>query len=483
MKSLAKRKNVKLLRQDANREENADMSVVFSCEKKSSAFASMSGAGLFVLIFFLFFVSPSLYAKPKNKVLVLPVTGTINGATALFIERSQNKAAQEDYSLLILEINSNGGLVDSAQKIKKLLLSDKVKTAAFVNNHALSAAALIAICCNNIYMAQGSDMGAATPFKMNTSGTSIAPVEAKFLSAFKAEFTSAAEARHRDIRLAAAMVDPEHETIDGLVKKGEILTFTTEQAYQHGYCDGIVKDAADIAMMQGFPSNVQIDRVKPTPFEKYVMYLRTPWVTGLVFAVGFWGIVIEIFMPGFGVFGVIGVLAMLSFFWQSFFMHLAGFEMILLFGLGVLLLLLEIFVIPGFGVTGFSGILCIIGSVIMGFGGLQQIWDAITALLLYSFIFGFLAWKLIPRTKLLHPLINDTAMTPEAGYTAVEPSLYEHLKGMEGMTASVCRPSGKIRVGGELYDAVSEGEFIESGEHVLVINVEGNKITVRRIAG
>ena len=188
-------------------------------------------------------------------------------------------------------------------------------------------------------------------------------------------------------------------------------------------------------------------------------------------------------MPGFGVFGVIGILAMLSFFWQSFFMHLAGFEMILLFGLGILLLLLEIFVIPGFGVTGFSGILCIIGSVIMGFGGLQQTWDAITALLLYSFVFGFLAWKLIPRTKLLHPLINDTAMTPEAGYTAVEPSLYEHLKGMEGVTASVCRPSGKIRVGGELYDAVSEGEFIESGEHVLVINVEGNKITVRRIAG
>ncbi len=378
----------------------------------------------------------------------------------------------------MLEINSNGGLVTAAQEIKTALLESRVKTIAYVKGRALSAAALIAISCQKILMEPGSEMGAATPFQL--MGDGVRAAEEKFVSAFRAEFESAAEKNRRPTNLAGAMVDKNHDEIPGLVKRGEILTLTTEKAANHGYCDFIVSSIESGLRQLKIEAN-PLERVEPTSGEWIARWLTNPNISVLLFSAGVWLIILEFAVFGWGILGWLGLLLLALFFGGHLFAYLAGLEAVLLFVFGMVLLLIEIFIIPGFGLTGIAGILSLCVSIIMVFGGIYSAVYAIGKIMAISILMIVALYYFAPRLKLFDGFVLKQELTTEAGFVAVDSAQFTHLLNLEGITQCPCRPAGIARIGTERVDVVSEGDFIERNQRVIVVRVEGQKIVVRAL--
>ncbi len=443
-------------------------------------------AGLLSLLFIplLFAAFPaeaqSATSGKGETVLVVPITGEIDSGLSFFLQRMIRRAERENVKAVILEVNSNGGLVDAAQEMKDALLRSGVTTVGYVKGRALSAAALITISCHRIFMEPGSEMGAATPIKI--MGTSIKAAEAKFVSAFRGEFESAAEARKRPKTLAASMVDKEVDAIPGLRKRGEILTLTSESALQHGFCDAVVTSLDGVLRRLNL-EQATIERAEPTSGEKIARWLTHPNVSVLLFTIGFWCLVLEFLVFGWGLLGWFGLVCFALFFGGHLFAYMAGFEAVLLFGIGFLLLLAEIFVIPGFGVTGIAGIGAMCAGLVITFGGIYTAVYSIAKIMALSIVMIVVLYNLGPKLKLFDRFVLKEAMTTEAGFVAVDGHAFDKLLHMEGTTVSTCRPAGIVRIGPDKYDVTSDGEFIERGKPITVIAVEGTKIVVREVKG
>ncbi len=435
---------------------------------------------VFLFFVFIIFFKPNLaFAEEANKkVFVVPVNGEIDNGLSFFLQRQIRRAEKENASAIILEVNSNGGLVTASQEMKDALLKSKVRSIAFINGRALSAAALVSIACKNIYMAPGSEMGAATPITLIGGGVKAA--EPKFVSAFEGEFGATAEARNREPSLAKAMVNPNHDSIEGICPRGEILTLTAESAFKHGYCDQITATLTAVLRAASL-ENSEVESIVPTSSEIIARYLTNPTVSTLLFTIAFWCMVIEFYIPGFGIFGILSIICFALFFGGHLFAYMAGFEILIIFVVGLVLLLLEIFVIPGFGLTGITGILCLCVSIIQLYGGFVEALYAIGYLLLYTAIAVYLIYKIAPKLGIFNFLILKEKMKTEEGFVAVAPDAHIDLLGLQGVTLSICRPSGIAKIGSERYDVVSEGDFIEKGEHIIVKKVDGNKIVVKKM--
>jgi membrane-bound serine protease (ClpP class) len=413
-----------------------------------------------------------------NHVLVIPIKGDIDTGLSFFVQRIIRRAEREKVKAIVLEINSNGGLVTAAQEIKDALLNTRVTTLAYIKGRALSAAALIAISCKKIAMAPGSEMGAATPIML--VGTSVQAAEAKFVAAFRGEFEASAEARRRPKALAAAMVDKDHETIPGLVARGEILTMTTETANSHGYCD-VIATSLDYALKKLQLEPNPLETVEPTSGESFARFLTNPNVSVLLFTAGVWCLILEFLVFGWGILGWAGLVLLALFFGGHLFAYLAGMEALLLFVIGTVLLLLEIFVIPGFGITGVTGILSVSMSVILVFGGVSTAVYAIGKFVALSIVMVVGLYFIGPKIRLFDRLILKEKLGTDEGYVAVDVNQYNHLLNMEGLTKSTCRPAGVALINNQRIDVVSDGEFIERNKRVTVVAVEGTKVVVREL--
>lgn len=411
-------------------------------------------------------------------VMIVPIKGEIDSGISFFLQRMLRRAEREEARAVILEINSNGGLVTASQEMKDALLHSKVTTIAYVKGRALSAAALVTISCHRIFMEPGSETGAATPFKI--MGASIQAAEAKFVAAFRGEFEAAAEARKRPKTLAASMVDKDVDAIPGLRKRGEILTLTSESALQHGYCDAIVTSVDGILRRLNL-ENATVERTEPTSGETVARWLTNPNVSVLLFTIGFWCLVLEFLVFGWGLLGWFGIVCFALFFGGHLFAYMAGFEAVLLFGIGFFLLLAEIFVIPGFGITGIAGIGAMCAGLVITFGGIYIAAYAIAKITALSIVMIVGLYNLGPRLKLFDRFVLKEAMTTEAGFVAVDGHAFDKLLHMEGTTVSPCHPSGIVRIGQTKYDVTSDGDFIERGRPITVIAIEGTKIVVREV--
>lgn len=477
MRNQVKSRKEKLLKLAANKEgaDNSAYQIRFNDPIKTHRVFM----GFVMLIFMLALSAGNVFAQASGTVMIVPVHNDIDDGLSFFIQRMLRRAEQEQITAVILEINSNGGLVTASQEIKDALLRSKVTTVAYVRGRALSAAALIAISCHKIYMEPGSEMGAATPIML--LGPSVKAAEEKFVSAFRAEFESAAEARKRPKAIAGAMVDKNHDSIPGLSNKGDIVTLTSETAFKHGYCDQIVATTSSVLRIMGL-ENASIERVEPTSAEWLARWLTNPNISVIIFTIGFWCLIIEFFIAGFGFFGWFGIACLALFFGGHLFAYLAGLESLILFLIGLILLLLEIFVIPGFGITGVAGILAVSFSIILVFGGIYSALFAMASIITYSMLFmiGIYFWG--PRLKLFDRFVLKDEMTADQGFVAVEVGAYDHLVGLEGVAVSPCRPSGKVKIGDERYDVVSDGDFIEKGARVQVRKVDNNKVVVRQLS-
>jgi membrane-bound serine protease (ClpP class) len=438
------------------------------------------GLGLFAVLV----SSRFLFAQKTPVVYVAPIEGIIDLGLAPYVQRVLNEATDAGAAAVILEINTFGGRVDAAVLIRDALLNARVRTVAFVNKRAISAGALISLAAEKIVMADGGTIGAATPVQMGQPGAPAQPVEEKTVSYVRKEFRATAETRKRPPLIAEAMVDADVE-IPGLIQKGKLLTLTTEEALKHKVADFRAETIESVLEHLGLAGS-QVRRVSPNWAEELVRFLTNPIVSSLLMTIGMLGIILEIRTPGFGVPGLLGITSLGLFFWGHWLVQLAGWEEMLLVGSGLALLVLEVFVIPGFGLAGVLGIGALLAGLSLSLIGGGATWEFVIKAVGRVIISIFLALaaslvmlRFLPRLPFGRRLILETGLPAGEGYASA-PAGDSSWLGKSGTVFSPLRPAGIAEIDGERVDVVSDGEFIDSGTPIVVTRVDGNRIVVRR---
>lgn len=408
----------------------------------------------------------------------IPVSGVIELGLAPFIERSLRDAEQAGASAAILDIETPGGRVDAAQRIANALTESPIPVYAFVNHRAFSAGALIALATDGVFMRSGSVIGAATPV---TGEGQKAPE--KIVSAMRSEMRALAESRGLDPRVAEAMVDEDIE-IPGVVDQGKLLTLTTDEAVRLGYATE-VESYADLLDRLGL-ADAETLSAEINWAERLVRFLTNPVLTPLLLSLGFLGLLIEVKTPGFGLAGGAGLLSLGLFFGSHYLVGLAGLEELLVLGLGLVLLGIEVFVVPGFGVFGILGILGIVGGIYMSLlGQFSTVVDYTTAagVIATSIILVLItAWAIVrtlPSNSRLarSGILLGQRTSRETGYLSAAARV--ELVGLEGTAVTDLRPAGVGIFGDERIDVVAETGWIEEGTPIRIIRAEGYRHVVR----
>jgi membrane-bound serine protease (ClpP class) len=416
-------------------------------------------------------------------VYVAPIEGIIDLGLAPFVRRVLDEAGEAGADAVVLEINTFGGRVDAAVLIRDALLVSRVKTVAFVNKRAISAGALISLAAETIAMADGGTIGAATPVQIGAPGGPAQPVEEKTVSYMRKEFRATAESRKRPPLVAEAMVDAD-VAIPGLIEKGKLLTLTTVEALEHKVAD-FRADTLEAVLARLGLAGAEVRPTAPNWAERVVRFLTHPVLSSVLMTIGILGIIVELRTPGFGIPGALGLTSLALFFWGHWLVRLAGWEELLLVGLGLVLLALEFFVVPGFGVTGVLGIVALLGGLtlsLLGAGattqGVVEAAGRVALSLLVAIAGAVGLLRLLPRLPYGRRLILDTGLGSLAGYASA-PEADRRWEGKRGTAASPLRPAGIAEIEGERVDVVSQGEYVEPGTPIEVIRVEGNRIVVR----
>ncbi|UQA58654.1 NfeD family protein [Polyangium aurulentum] len=425
-------------------------------------------------------------AEPARPVVyVAPIEGTVDNGLAPYVQRAVREAEGAGAALLVLPIDTFGGRVDAAVVIRDALLDARVPTVAFIAPRAISAGALIALAAEDIVMATGATIGAAAPVIAGPDGLA-APAGEKATSYVRKEFRATAEARGRPPEIFEAMVDESVE-IAGVVEKGKLLTLTTEEALLLGVAERRA-DGIDELLAQRGLSGADIRTTAPNWAERLVRFLTMPALSSLLLAIGMLGLFVEIRTPGFGVPGLLGLFCLGLFFWSHALVELVGWEEIALIAVGVALLALEAFVISGFGIAGVLGILALLaglGMSLLGAGVTARgVLGAATqvAVALGGALGGAaLLLRFLPRLPFARSLVLASGMSPHE--LPFEPSAFDRiLPGDRGRAATILRPSGIAEIAGVRVDAMSEGEYIPAGTPVEVVRVEASYVVVRSAA-
>jgi len=417
------------------------------------------------------------HAQDRRPVVyVAPIEGIIDLGLAPFVQRVLDEAAAAGAAAVVLEVNTFGGRVDAAVQIRDALLNAGVPTVAYVNRRAISAGALISLAAQHLVMAPGATIGAAAP--VQAGGGEAQPVSEKTVSYVRKEFRATAESRKRPALIAEAMVDAD-VAIRGVIEKGKLLTLTTDEALKHKVAE-FRADTLQAALERVGIKDAELRRVSPNWAENVVRFLTHPVLSSLLVTIGMLGIIIELRTPGFGVAGAIGVGALAAFFWGHWLVQLAGWGELLLAVGGVALLLLEFFVIPGFGFAGILGIVALLAALVLsvvGSGATPEFFMLAAGRMLLALLVALgaslLLLRFMPRTPFGRRLILDTGLAPDAE---------EDLRwlGKRGRATTPLRPAGIADIDGERVDVVSDGELIEPGAPVEVTRVDGNRIVVRQ---
>lgn len=456
-------------------------------------------------------------AQDEPAVHVVDIAGEIDLGLAPFLQRAIDDADADDAAALIVRINTPGGRLDAALQMRSALLDSPVPTVAFVDREAFSAGALIAIAAESIYLAPGSVMGAATP----VDGGTGAPADEKVVSAVRSTFRATATERGRDPDVAAAMVDADIE-VAGLSEAGKLLTLTVDEALERGYAEGTADDLDDLLAQLGL-ADARVVTTAPSLAERLVRFITNPVLASLLLTAGIYLVIGDLLSGGVGAAAAIGVTLLGTFFWGHLLAGLSGWEDIALVGVGVVLLLIELVVVPGFGVFGVLGLAGVLGGSFLAminrdfdFVGSRQLVRAATTVgvslaLLSAAVVGTIVYLtrrgsppgLVLRTQLgsgaAEPqravggwlgwfgqgggvLASDRVAEPiepapdvEAGAETVRPSLVGHT----GTALSDLRPAGIAEVDGHRIDVVTEGDYLAAGSAIEVLRDEGYRRVVR----
>ena len=424
----------------------------------------------------------------------VPIDGTIDLGLPPYIRRAIEEAEAHDAKAVIFDINTFGGRVDAATQIKDAILSSDVLTIAFINRRAISAGALISLSCEKIYMTGGGLIGAATAVDMSGKKGSE-----KVISFMREEMASTAEKRGRSKEIARGMVDEElnftHLVIDGDSvevkdiegrKEGKLISLTTDQALKYHIADGTAENMEALLDSLGY-SSVDVIESRENWSEAVVRFLTNPVVASLLTTFGFLGILFELQSPGWGIPGFVGLTCLILSLSASYIAELATVSDMIFILSGLALLLLEILVIPGFGVVGVGGIgfivyglyLLLLPEVPVGEEILDQAMDGFLIGIVGAIIGLYLLGRIMIKTKFWEQLTAPDVQKKEDGYTNTFG--WESLMGENGISDSDLHPSGWVKVANQRVFVVSEGDFIEKGTHVQILSVDGNRILVREL--
>lgn len=433
-------------------------------------------------IIFMFFILCSTIVPKNGKIIIAKINGEIDLGLAPHIKRVVEEAEKISAEAIIFEINTFGGRVDAATQIKDAILNCKVKTIAFIDKRAISAGALISLSCEKIVMVPGASIGASTV--VDQSGEKQAE---KYQSYMRSEMRSTAEKNKRPTKIAEGMVD-ERIVVNGLVDSTQLITLTSEEAVKYGIADTILTSIAQVKDFFNL-EEAEIIEFETNWAEDLVRFINNPIISSLLIMIGLVGLFTEIKTPGWGLPGTAAVIALVLFFGTNYILELASGLEIMIFVIGVILLIIEIFVTPGFGVIGIIGIICIVGSLFLG---LVSDFPSVDTDMLYyaaiqlglAFVFSTVAIiilsRFLPKTKMWSNLILEKNIDASSGYVSYEPEISD-LSGEKGKAITDLRPSGTASFGGKKYDVVTSGEYITKGTDIIIVKVEGSKIVVESV--
>lgn len=428
-----------------------------------------------------------LILHSQNKVYVVDLKSEVNVSTARHIKNGIEAAEQDNAKLIIIHMNTYGGEVVAADSIRTALLNTKIPTAVFVDKNAASAGALISIACDKIYMASGANIGAATV----VNGNNGEAMPDKYQSYMRSTMRSTAEENGRDPKIAEKMVD-QNLSLPGISEKGTVITFTVSEAIEHGYCDAKVSSVEEVIKLMKV-KNPEIVHYEDDMTETFIQFLMLPAVSSILVIMIFGGLFFELKSPGLGFPGLVALVGAALFFAPHYLHGLVGAWEILGFGLALILIAMEIFVVPGFGVTGISGIILLVLSLTMSFLHNKDLdfsmvtWEDfafaifMVAIALASSLVGIFALaKYVFKSKWTHPYVSTATFSKEDGYTAFSDD-FSMLVGKKGTATTDLRPSGFIEIKGKKYDAEAQTEYISVNDEVQVVKVDTYSLIVKKI--
>lgn len=443
---------------------------------------------ILILLFSISLLIPSvlLGQEADKKVYVFKIDKDIDPAMNRRVKIAMEEAEKLKADLILIEMDTYGGAVTDADEIRTRILESKIPVYVFINKDAASAGALISIASDSIYMAPGASIGAATV----VNGVDGAAAPDKYQSYMRSMMRSTAEATGRDPKIAEAMVDEKIE-IEGISDAGSVITFSVSEAIQYGFCEGEYNSLQEILNAKGF-NNAEVTTYEEDTIDQIIAFFLSPAISGVLILIIIGGIYFELQTPGVGFPLLAAIVATLLYFIPYYLNGLADNWEILVFFIGVILLAVELFVIPGFGIFGVSGIVMILGGLVLGmlpneefnfdFVPASQLFGALLTVILAALASVGLVFWLTPKVNEWGAFKNITLATTQdraQGYTS---SFYsEKLNGKIGTVRSRLRPSGKVEIEGEIYDAYSRGEFLEQGEKITVISTEGTSLRVKKL--
>ncbi|MBI4026633.1 MAG: ATP-dependent Clp protease proteolytic subunit [Verrucomicrobia bacterium] len=448
-------------------------------------------------------VVPAATPVDSNRpVYIIPIRDDIEESIVYVVRRGIKEAVDKNAQAVILDMNTNGGRGDAMEVIMELLENFKGDTITFVNKKAYSAGAFIAVATKHIYMAPSSVIGAAAPIMMSPSGGAEdvpSTMRKKISSAYAARIRAAAQRNGHNSAVVDSMVkETDGLTLDGkeIIKKGDILTLTDSEASAlYGkppkplLAEGIAKDLSEVLGKFGY-TEAQTRRVEPTGVERIARLIT--WISPVLLLIGLAGIYLEFKTPGITIFGFIGATALAIFFFGHYIAGLSGNEEILLFVVGLILIGIELLVLPGHVLPGFLGVVAILVSLLWamvdklpgppslpGMPQLQLPLAKLAGAMVGAAVVTALLARWLPKTKgPLGGLILQTQLANAAGYATAGDRA--SLVGQKGVSVSMLRPSGTARFGEQIMDVITEGDFVPAGQEIVVQEVHGAQVIVRK---
>ena len=502
----------------------------------------------FILLFFILvaqlgaqdFSKIPLNPQGKNTVGLIHIDDretSISQATWLYVKQALDYYKKEKPNFIILHMNTPGGEVFAAQKIadalKEMDIQEGIPIITFIDNWAISAGALIAYSTRYIVVSKDAAMGAAEPLTVQGETTEVA--SEKVNSAMRADFANRARFFGRNPLLAEAMVDKDlilvmrggvitkldnsdeiQKTDKIITPKGKLLTLDAEQLMEYKVADlllqpqkldpvgtqerekGVWPASKNLLFTAPFFAtipNAEINEYQMDWKTRFLAFLANPAVSSVLFLGLMLGLYMEMSSPGFGLPGTIALISLFLIALSSFALEIAGYLELILLLTGLAILLVELLILPTFGLLGFIGLLLFLaGLLAMLLPGLKNFefeWDTQTVNAAGETLINRLAWLSaaflvgIGILYLLAPSLGKYSRlvlqgNEQEGYIAGESPQFLPEVGSEGEAWTPLRPAGKVMFNDQLYDALSAGEYIEKGDPIFVDRLEGSTLIVRR---
>ena len=424
--------------------------------------------------------------QDETLVYKIALTQDIMPAAWRLIKDAVQEAEDMEADYIYLLLNTYGGRVDIADSIRTRLLRAKPIVLVHIKNNAASAGALISIACDSIYMVEGASIGAATV--VDQTG---AQAPDKYQSYMRSTMRSTAEAQNRDPDIAEAMVG-DRKVIEGVIEEGKVLTFTTSEAIANGYCEGKAENFEEV-MQLAKVENYEVKTHELSATDRIIAFLLNPLVSSIIMLMIFGGIYFELQTPGVGFPIAAAIIGAILYFAPLYIEGLAANWEVLLFIVGVVLIGVELFVLPGFGIAGIGGILLVVAGLTLSlvqndffdfsFGGLPDLSKAFIRVM-FTLGIGIIAMvvfgKSIFNTPAFQKIVLSEDQKSDEGFTIKQNEL-DLLIGNTGMAITDLRPSGKVEIEDRIYDAISEASFISRNDEVKVLKTEGYSIIVRKV--